>query len=135
MIPQFNPAPNLANLNALRNLGRPMPLWGANPPRPILPGGGGGELWGGQPPIANPIGPYPVQPIGPMEPIRGPEPVGPAPIQPIQGYPMPPGLGANPPMPVQGQPAQPLGGMPDMNNLQQLLALRQMMQRSAMPQY
>ncbi len=126
--------PNFANLNALRNMGGG---FGSNPPQRILPGGMN-PFGGGQSPIANPIGPYPVSPIA--------RPVGPAPFQPIgaqpvQPYPVQPGFGANPPqrvLPEPGLPGQemqnqagPPGGF-DMNNLQQLLALRQMMmQRQA----
>ena len=58
----------------------------SNPP--AMPPVGGPQPWGGQPPIANPVGPMPAQP-NPMQPIGGP-----APYQPYG------------PMPMQGAPAQ-----------------------------
>jgi hypothetical protein len=72
-------------------------------------------MWSGQPPIANPVGPYPVRPIGPA-------------------YPAAPAFGMNPPVSPAG-PAQPMADANTMNSLQNLLALRNMMQRPMGAQY
>ena len=141
MFPPFNQnlaQPALPNFNGLQNRGGG---FGANPPRRIMPGPPG-QPWGGQPPIANPIAPYPMptapiagpqpitgqpnrwgwqppmpNPIGPfpVNPIApGPMPVGPAPYQPVQGYPMPPTFGSNPPGPIMppNDPQTLMGGNP-----------------------
>jgi hypothetical protein len=111
MYPPLNAPPlGLSNLNAMRNLGaRPVSGTPAYPApgalAPIAP-------WGGQPPIASPVGPYPVRPITP--PVSG-VPASPVGAQP--GAPPVTGTPAYPvaPIPVSGTPAFPAPGAPPAN--------------------
>jgi len=150
MLPNFNFF--LPNLGALRTLGAQPDPWGGGAPisRPPIMGPGDPMRF---PPVAAPVGPYPVNlgnsgggtPISdPIGPIQGPYPLQLPPGQlPFGQTPFaqePPGPG----MPGQVTPA-PTGPavrnpgrwdamrpMPNFQNLQNLLALRSMMERPMM---